>query len=51
LIAFTLIAALGPVPQILQGGTDEPRRYLAIAPGTASQYGAPIQVQATQPGS
>lgn len=40
-----IVNALGPIRQIVQGEEDAQRRYLVIAPGTASQHGAPVQVQ------
>jgi hypothetical protein len=40
-----IVNAVGPIRQIVQGGVDTQRRYLVIAPGTASQYGASVQVQ------
>jgi YVTN family beta-propeller protein len=41
-----IVNALGPIRQIVRGEGDGPRRYLVIAPGTAAQPGAPVQVQA-----
>jgi YVTN family beta-propeller protein len=40
-----IVNALGPIRQIVEGEYDVPRRYLVIAPGTAGQHGAPVQVQ------
>jgi YVTN family beta-propeller protein len=40
-----IVNALGPIRQIVRGETGSQRRYLVIAPGTTSQYGAPVQVQ------
>jgi len=40
-----IVNALGPIRQIVRGEVDTPRRYLVIVPGTASAYGAPVQVQ------
>jgi YVTN family beta-propeller protein len=40
-----IVNALGPIRQVVRGEAATPRRYLVIAPGTASQYGAPVQVQ------
>ncbi len=34
-----------PIRQIVRGEQGTQRRYLVIAPGTASQYSAPVQVQ------
>jgi hypothetical protein len=42
-----IVNALGPIRQIVRGEMGAQRRYLVIAPGTVSQYGAPIQVQTT----
>jgi len=41
-----IVNALGPIRQIVRGDGVGPRRYLVIAPGTAAQPGAPVQVQA-----
>jgi YVTN family beta-propeller protein len=40
-----IVNALGPIRQIVRAEAGTQRRYLVIAPGTASQYGAPVQVQ------
>ena len=40
-----IVNALGPIRQIVRDSGATPRRYLVIAPGTASQHGAPVQVQ------
>jgi YVTN family beta-propeller protein len=40
-----IVNALGPIRQIVRGEQGTQRRYLVIAPGTASQYSAPVQVQ------
>jgi hypothetical protein len=40
-----IVNAIGPIRRFVQGGTDSPRRYLVIAPGTATQVGKPVQVQ------
>lgn len=40
-----IVTALGPIRQIVRGEGGVPRRYLVIVPGSASQYGAPVQVQ------
>jgi YVTN family beta-propeller protein len=42
-----VVNALGPIRQIGRGELDVQRRYLVIVPGTASQHGAPVQIQAT----
>jgi hypothetical protein len=41
-----VVNALGPIRQIVQGEQDVQRRFLVIVPGTASQHGAPVQIQA-----
>jgi len=41
-----IVNAIGPIRQIVQGEQRVQRRYLVIAPGTADQHGAPVQVQA-----
>jgi YVTN family beta-propeller protein len=41
-----VVNALGPLRQIVQGEQNVQRRYLVIVPGTASQHGAPVQIQA-----
>jgi YVTN family beta-propeller protein len=40
-----IVTALGPIRQVVQESTRAPRRYLVIVPGTAGQYGPPVQVQ------
>jgi YVTN family beta-propeller protein len=40
-----IVNAVGPVRQLVRGEGKTPRRYLVIAPGTAEQHGAPIQIQ------
>jgi YVTN family beta-propeller protein len=40
-----IVNAVGPIRQIVRGDMDTPRRYLVIAPGSASQPGKPVQVQ------
>ena len=40
-----IVDAVGPIRQIVRGEQGTQRRYLVIAPGTASQYSAPVQVQ------
>jgi hypothetical protein len=37
--------AIGPIRQIVRGEDKIQRRYLVIAPGTAGNLGAPVQVQ------
>jgi len=41
-----IVNALGPIRQVVRGEADVQRRYLVIAPGTAGQPGAPLQIQA-----
>jgi YVTN family beta-propeller protein len=41
-----IVNALGPIRQIVHGEGDVQRRYLVIAPGTAQQVGAAVQIQA-----
>ena len=41
-----VVNAIGPIRQIVQGGADQPRRYLVIAPNTAPTPSAPVQIQA-----
>src|SRR5262249_4208233 len=41
-----VVNTIGPIRQLVRGEVESPRRYLVIAPGTATQYGAPVQVQA-----
>jgi len=40
-----IVNAIGPIRQVVQGADQIPRRYLVIVPGTASDHGAPVQVQ------
>ena len=42
-----IVNALGPIRQVVRGEVDVQRRYLVIVPGTATQPGAPVQIQAT----
>jgi YVTN family beta-propeller protein len=41
-----IVNAIGPIRQVVRGEDKTQRRYLVIAPGTADQHGAPVQVQA-----
>jgi len=41
-----VVNAIGPIRQLVRGEDKNPRRYLVIAPGTAEQHGAAVQVQA-----
>ena len=40
-----VVNAIGPIRQIVRGEDKTQRRYLVIAPGTADQYGPPVQIQ------
>src|SRR5262249_23085688 len=40
-----VVNAIGPIRQVVRGEAENPRRYLVIAPGTAAEHGAPVQVQ------
>lgn len=42
-----IVNALGPIRQIVRGEAGAQRRYLVVAPGTAKQHDAPVQVQTT----
>ena len=41
-----IVNALGPIRQIVQSDTEDARRYLVIAPGSMTEVGKPVQVQA-----
>ena len=41
-----IVNTVGPIRQVVQGEDNVPRRYLVIVPGTATQHGSPVQVQA-----
>jgi YVTN family beta-propeller protein len=41
-----IVNAIGAIRQIVQGEVDTPRRYLVIVPGSVTQSGKPVQVQA-----
>jgi hypothetical protein len=41
-----VVNTIGPIRQLVRGEDKSPRRYLVIAPGTAEQHGASVQVQA-----
>jgi YVTN family beta-propeller protein len=41
-----IVNAIGPIRQLVRGEEKTPQRYLVIAPGTADNHGAPVQVQA-----
>jgi YVTN family beta-propeller protein len=40
-----IVNAIGPIRQVVRGEDKMPRRYLVIAPGTADQHGAVVQIQ------
>jgi YVTN family beta-propeller protein len=40
-----IVNAVGPIRQVVQGEADAPRRYLVVAPGSATQLGKPVQLQ------
>jgi hypothetical protein len=40
-----IVNAIGPIRQVVRGEDQIQRRYLAIAPGTVGNLGAPVQVQ------
>lgn len=41
-----VVNAIGPIRQVVRGEADVQRRYLVITLGTATQPGAPVQIQA-----
>jgi YVTN family beta-propeller protein len=41
-----IVNAIGPIRQVVRAASATERRYLVIAPGTADQFGQPVQVQA-----
>ncbi len=41
-----IVNALGPIRQIVQSDTPDSRRYLVIAPGTMTEVGKAVQLQA-----
>lgn len=41
-----IVNAVGPIRQLVQAADDVPRRYLTIVPGSATEHGAAVQVQA-----
>lgn len=40
-----VVNAVGPIRQVVRDASGEKSRYLVIVPGTASEHGAPVQVQ------
>jgi YVTN family beta-propeller protein len=41
-----IVNALGPIRRVVQDDRQESRRYLVIAPGTMTEIGKPVQIQA-----
>ena len=41
-----IVNTVGPIRQVVRSEAKRERRYLVIAPGTADQHGAPVQIQA-----
>ncbi|MCS0497663.1 YncE family protein [Ancylobacter sp. MQZ15Z-1] len=41
----SIVNAVGPIRQVVQGGSAGSRRYLVIASGSMEKIGAPVQVQ------
>ena len=41
-----IVNALGPIRQIVQSDTPDLRRFLVIAPGSMTEVGKPVQIQA-----
>ena len=44
-----IVNAIGPIRQIVHSDVTAERQYLVILPGTAGDYGAPVQIQAAKP--
>jgi hypothetical protein len=44
--ASAIVNAVGPIRQVVRGEHSVQPRYLVIAPGTAHEHGAPVQIQA-----
>ena len=40
-----IVNAVGPIRQVVRGEAQTPRRYLVIAPGSATNLGKPVQIQ------
>jgi hypothetical protein len=40
-----IVNAVGPIRQVVRDEAPSERRYLVIAPGTAEQHAAPVQIQ------
>jgi len=43
-----IVNAVGTVRQLVRGESWEVKRYLVIVPGTPEDFGAPVQVQASE---
>jgi YVTN family beta-propeller protein len=41
-----VVNTIGPIRQLVQGEANAPRRYLVIVPGSATEPGKPVQIQA-----
>jgi hypothetical protein len=41
-----IVNAIGPIRQVVRGDVAGSRRYLVVAPGTMTEFGKPVQVQA-----
>jgi YVTN family beta-propeller protein len=41
-----IVNAVGPIRQVVRGESSVRERYLVIVPGTPSDFGAPVQIQA-----
>jgi YVTN family beta-propeller protein len=41
-----IVNAIGPIRQVVRGEASTPRRYLVIVPGSPTNLGKPVQVQA-----
>jgi hypothetical protein len=40
-----IVDTVGPIRQLVEAKQDDVRRYLVIAPGTANELGAAVQLQ------
>ena len=41
-----IVNAIGPIRQVVRGDAQDSRRYLVIAPGSMTEVGKPVQIQA-----
>jgi hypothetical protein len=41
----TIVNAVGPIRQLVQGEVKSHRRYLVIVPGSPPELGKPVQIQ------